>query len=278
MRPSVGGQVVGLFIFKGVAMELSIDKIRMDAGTQPRACLNNDVINEYASAMTAGEQFPPVVVFYDGKVYYLADGFHRVNAAIACTKTKIEADVRQGTRRDAVLYSVGVNATHGLRRTNEDKRRAVMLLLEDKEWSAWSDREIARKCAVTHPFVIKLRDELSGNGYQIPIERKVSRNGTTYTQNTANIGKSIHSEPLENESPNIFEQEEDTGEAEPCEADEEEEVASNSQDKVEAAVSHTESYIEIRLIALDDDISRGEYVHSMMKFLKEKGIEYTRNV
>lgn len=257
-------------------MELSIGKIKMDAGTQPRACLNNDVINEYASAMSSGEQFPPVVVFYDGKVYYLADGFHRVNAAIACTKTTIEAEVKQGTRRDAVLYSVGVNATHGLRRTNEDKRRAVTLLLEDKEWSAWSDREIARKCAVTHPFVIKLREELSGNGYQIPTERKVERNGTTYTQNTANIGKTKQ-EPLENESPNIFEQEEDTWGAQECDVDEEDEVESTSQEKVESAVSHTESYIEIRLISLDDDISRGEYIHSIMKFLKEKGIEYTKN-
>jgi hypothetical protein len=274
IRPSVGGQVVGLFIFKGVAMELSIDKIKMDAGTQPRACLNNDVINEYASAMTAGEQFPPVVVFYDGKVYYLADGFHRVNAAIACTKTKIESDVKQGTRRDAILYSVGVNATHGLRRTNEDKRRAVMLLLEDKEWSSWSDYEIAKRVNVSHTFVAGLRSVTSNVSSE---KTYTDKHGTTTTMNTANIGKS-KPEPLENESPNIFEQEEDTGEAQECEADEEDETESNSQEKVETAVSHTESYIEIRLIALDDDISRGEYVHSMMKFLKEKGIEYTRNV
>jgi hypothetical protein len=34
----------------------------------------------------------------------------------------IEARVHQGTLRDAVLFSVGVNATPGLQRTNEDKR------------------------------------------------------------------------------------------------------------------------------------------------------------
>lgn len=32
--------------------------------------------------------------------------------------------------------------------------------------------------------------DLSGNGYQIAPERTVTRNGTTYQQNTANIGAS----------------------------------------------------------------------------------------
>ncbi len=87
-----------------------------------------------------------------------------------------------------MLFSVSANATHGLRRTNADKRRAVETLLNDEEWGNWSDREVARRCGVSHPFVINIRKNLSGNRYQI--ERLTSRNGTTYTQNTAKIGKS----------------------------------------------------------------------------------------
>jgi len=33
-----------------------------------------------------------------------------------------------------LLYAVGSNATHGLRRSNADKRRAAQMLLEDPEW------------------------------------------------------------------------------------------------------------------------------------------------
>lgn len=44
---------------------------------------------------------------------------------------KIKADVREGTRRDGILHAVGANATHGNRRTNEDKRRAIVILLND---------------------------------------------------------------------------------------------------------------------------------------------------
>lgn len=49
--------------------------------------------------------------------------------------------------RDAILYSCGANDRHGLRRTNEDKRRAVKKSLEDPEWSGWSSNKIAERFA-----------------------------------------------------------------------------------------------------------------------------------
>ena len=60
-------------------------------------------------------------------------------------------------------------ATHGKPRTNLDKRRAVNVLLSDEEWSQKSDRWIAEKACVTHPFVTRLRGEATGgNGYHLP--------------------------------------------------------------------------------------------------------------
>src|SRR5262245_53011947 len=46
-------------------------------------------------------------------------------------------------------------------RLNADKRRAVELLVRDPEWGQWSDREIARQCAVGQVFVSELRASLS---------------------------------------------------------------------------------------------------------------------
>lgn len=167
--------------------DLNLDQIRLDGGTQPRAAINSETVKEYADEITRGAEFPAITVFYDGAAYWLADGFHRWHAHKLADKRSILADIRQGTQRDAVLWSLGANADHGLRRTNEDKRRAVLRMLEDTEWRELPDREIARQCKVTHPFVGKVRGELSGKGYQIPTERKVERNGKTYTQNTAPI-------------------------------------------------------------------------------------------
>src|SRR5450755_183395 len=78
------------------------------------------------------------------------------------------------------------SATHGLRRTNADKRRSVETLLGDEEWQKWSNREIARKCGVGNDLVDRCRLEVSARFGQI--ERYVQRNGTTYPMNTANIG------------------------------------------------------------------------------------------
>ena len=61
-------------------MQLRIDQIRMDGGTQPRTRLSSATIDEYAQAMMDGMIFPPVEVYHDGIEYWLADGFHRVQA------------------------------------------------------------------------------------------------------------------------------------------------------------------------------------------------------
>lgn len=174
--------------------QLSLTSIRLDGGTQPRTAINDEVVQDYAFSMMEGQILPAVTVFYDDVDYWLADGFHRYHAARQICRETIDADIKQGTRRDAVLYSVGTNTTHGLRRTNADKRRAVETLLNDPEWARWSNREIARRCGVDEGYVRKLR-ELSADSPQI--ERFVERDGTTYTMNTANIG---HSQPQEEET------------------------------------------------------------------------------
>lgn len=161
---------------------LRLDQVRRNGGTQARAEVSPDAVADYAEALRGGATFPAIVVFYDGTDYWLGDGFHRFDAHQGAGRTEIEAEVKQGTRRDAVLYSVGANAVHGLRRTNADKRRAVETLLMDAEWAQWSDREIARRAGVSQPFVGSLRPVASDNGYQM--ERTVQRGGTTYTQRT----------------------------------------------------------------------------------------------
>lgn len=176
---------------------ISVEQIKADGGTQMRAGLDDATVTEYADFFRESRQwgdFPPVVLYHDGADYWLADGFHRVAAwkragNVMLGATKIPADVRSGTRRDAILHAAGANANHGLRRTNADKRRAVEVMLRDEEWAQWSDAEIARRCNVSPMTVGRIRSELiSNNVIDTPSERTVQRGGQTYTQNTANIG------------------------------------------------------------------------------------------
>ncbi|WP_264840504.1 hypothetical protein [Burkholderia cenocepacia] len=144
-------------------MLLKQAEIRREIPLQTRAGINSATVEEYRDALLAGAKFPRVVVFFDKMYYYLADGWHRYEAYVAARIDEIPADMYEGTRRDAQLYALGANASHGLRRTNDDKRRAVSLMLEDSEWSCWSDSEIARSCRVSQPFVGKVRTALSQN-------------------------------------------------------------------------------------------------------------------
>jgi hypothetical protein len=171
---------------------IALSDIVRNGGTQMRATLDPDTITEYAAAMASGwGTFPPVVLFYDGALYHLGDGFHRTEAAARVGIADIPADVRSGTRRDAVLHAAGANASHGLRRTNADKRRSVMTLLEDVEWRSWSDNEISRRCNVSPTFVGTLRASLSTVDSEEPEERTyTTRHGTQATMKTEKIGKS----------------------------------------------------------------------------------------
>jgi ParB-like chromosome segregation protein Spo0J len=164
---------------------LRIDSIRIDGGTQSRAALNDEAVADYAAIVRDGADFPPIVVFHDGKHYWLADGFHRWHAYRTAGATEIAADVREGTKRDAVLFSVGANTDHGLRRTNADKRSAVMVLLNDEEWSKKPETWIAETAGVSRTLVRAILSEKQDR----PVDREVTRRGRTYTMNTANIGK-----------------------------------------------------------------------------------------
>ena len=133
-----------------------------DCGAQMRTEMRPEVINEYAADMLDGAAFPPVVLYDDGADLWLADGFHRVEAARKIGRETIDAQIRQGSARDAVLHGVGSNAVHGLRRTQADKRRAVERLLKDPEWAKWSDRKIAKAARVDNKTVAAVRRELLG--------------------------------------------------------------------------------------------------------------------
>jgi hypothetical protein len=138
--------------------KLKVTEINMTAGTQIRASLDDATVQEYATAMQEGVSFPPAIVFEDGGQYILADGFHRVTAAIRNHRNEFEFDVRPGGRSEALRFALSANAQHGLRRTNADKRRSVELALA--EWPRLSSAEIGRICAVSHPFVEGLREEI----------------------------------------------------------------------------------------------------------------------
>lgn len=142
---------------------IKIEDIVLNEGTQIREEIDQDLVKEYAARLRDGDDFPPIVVFSDGTKTWLADGFHRVYAALKLKRKTISCEYNDGTWEDAMLHAVGANAFHGKRRTNADKRNAVLTLVKHHKWSAWSNRKVADTCGVSHFFVNKVRDDLYGS-------------------------------------------------------------------------------------------------------------------
>ena len=169
---------------------LHIAKIDQEHSVQVRENTDPQIVAQYAEALSAGEHLPPVVVFREkipgGHKYYLADGWHRLKAHEATGRDKIEVKIHDGTQRDAKLYAIGSNASHGRQRTLIDKERAILMLLNDPEWSKLNDAEMCRKAKILSPnFVNQVREKY---GIAKSKERLITRHGKTQLVDVSRLG------------------------------------------------------------------------------------------
>ena len=144
-------------------------------------------MDEYADLYRDGRDLGPLTLFLDAGEHclWLADGFHRLEAARQAGLPSLPATPHAGDKRAALLYAVGANATHGLPRTNADKRKAVLTLLQDAEWSLWADRELARRAGVSQTFVGFVRKSLSTVDSENGDKRQPSQRPASTPPNTA---------------------------------------------------------------------------------------------
>ena len=97
------------------------------------------------------------------------------------------------------MLSKGENLTHGQRATNKDKKRNVLICLQDPELKKWSDRQIGEWCGVDHKTVSKYAAQLgkiptrNGEVYVRPDERKyLNAYGSIVTMKVSGINQGRH--------------------------------------------------------------------------------------
>lgn len=158
--------------------ELSLEAIDIHGGTQTRLKTTDEAVESYADEMSQGTVFPPITVYYDGATHWLADGFHRLLAAKRIQRPRILAEVIAGGRTDALRHALGANATNGVCRTNDDKRNAIEIALE--EWPDRANPVIAEICRVSPDLVRRVRGEMAQNGRIAKRETVTGRDGKEY--------------------------------------------------------------------------------------------------
>ena len=172
---------------------LNLKSIRLDGNTQARTAINNELVAEYAAAMADGVRFPEIETYFDGVDFWLVDGFHRYLAMLSLGKASAAVMVFNGSLREAVWHSLGVNTGHGLRKSSDDKRKSVQAALNDAEWSQQTDRAIAKHCGCSHTLVGQLRKPA-------PVEPSGNIATPDDSENTANeAGSGVSTAPVATE-------------------------------------------------------------------------------
>ena len=154
---------------------IPINKIQL-GDTQTRVAIDLGTVNRYAELMADGVNLPPVDIYVDEHgVHWLADGYHRIEAAESCGKTEIEATIHKGSRDDALWAALAANRTHGLPMSRDDKRNAVEMAL--RAFSGKSNREIGRQVGCSHNTVAELRREMESTGQIDQLDKTVGGDG-----------------------------------------------------------------------------------------------------
>ena len=122
--------------------EILLKDIIVDDNIQQRK-LHPEVIREYFERMEEGAEFPPVEVVYDGKVFWLWDGFHRIEATKKRNKNIIKANIQPGRKRLAIELSFSANAEHGMPRTLGDVKNILRKVLQTSPYKYWGKQKIA---------------------------------------------------------------------------------------------------------------------------------------
>ncbi len=170
-----------------VTKTVALEQLDIAPGVQLAARgVDGATVQGYVEALASGAQFPPVLAFSENGNLWLADGFHRVAALKFLGHETVEAEIKDGTKCDAMIYAATANVEHGKPMSQAEKREAGKRLLR---LTNWSNREIARRLAVSEKAVRNWRALSADMSADTSLTRTVMRSGTTYTMDVSAIAK-----------------------------------------------------------------------------------------
>lgn len=154
---------------------VALDRIQIDPSLQARTQLDADTVTRYEATLRQSIEdgvawpFPPLVSVFD----LLVDGFHRFEAAKRVGIASIPVTIHSGDHKDAIRLAVGANANHGLARSREDVKRAI--LLASKTWPDESSRSIARMVGCSPQTVLNVQSRHRQDDTPTKVDPRLSK-------------------------------------------------------------------------------------------------------
>ena len=131
--------------------------------------MDPDAVEDYRHAIKDDKDtFPPVTVFTwngDDATFLVADGFHRCEAHLAAGKKTVFGsificDTEEEARAAALWHAITANKTHGVKRSQKDRRKAIRLAHESQPHL--KPATVARFLKVDPKTVRTVFDEMDG--------------------------------------------------------------------------------------------------------------------
>ena len=144
--------------------KLTLDSITLDPALHARAEVDPKTVDRYARDLLAGDEFPPIKVFTDGKTYWPSSGWHRIHAHSKAVQLdpsredllKITAYIHNGTGDDALKDASQDDRNKP--RTKQDKLAYASKMLARPDLANLSNAELSRLTGVSDKTIKKLRD------------------------------------------------------------------------------------------------------------------------
>jgi hypothetical protein len=157
---------------------IPLDALVIDPEVQPRVKgLDGDHVDEMVEFLSRSpaNELPPVRVFSGDSGHVLSRGVHRAEAYKRSGRTHIPAEVVEGDTADAAVDASGSNQDHGLKRTPDDKRRAIARVLRLRP--EWADSRIAEHVGTSDKTVADERAGMESTSEIPKLDRREGKDG-----------------------------------------------------------------------------------------------------
>jgi hypothetical protein len=123
-----------------------------------RVKMNVGKVRQYADEKKRGAHFPPPVVFCNHEeVYWVGDGFHRIEADVMNKEKEIAVDVRKGGLKEAIMWNLRANReSQGLPFRQGDITKAVKYMLLSPMFKEYTRTQIAEIVGCTSGMVSRV--------------------------------------------------------------------------------------------------------------------------
>lgn len=156
-----------MLVEKPNLMWLALTAILVDLEVQSRVAMDMEHCRFLSGELAISGELKPILVFFDGERYWLANGFHRYHVYVKAGRKQIRAIVKPGGRTEAIIESARVNDNASKGKTPEDKKRSLRMLLEFPEWRNKPAKELCDYVGLSRLTVVKQLAEFDAQGGQL---------------------------------------------------------------------------------------------------------------